>query len=119
MVRSFGSESTCSRLRTTVGAPANSALFELRPDGTFDYTHDGGNTTADSFTYQADDGDNLSNVATVSITINPINDRPVITLLGPAIVNLVAGDAFTDDGATAADEEDRRCLDGIEKEALY
>lgn len=91
---------------TLVDAPANSALFELRPDGTFDYTHDGGNTTADSFTYQADDGDSLSNVASVSITINAINDRPVITRLGPAVVNLVTGDAFTDDGATAADEED-------------
>ncbi|MBT8107823.1 MAG: sulfatase-like hydrolase/transferase, partial [Gammaproteobacteria bacterium] len=91
---------------TLVGAPANSALFELRPDGTFDYTHDGGNTTADSFTYQADDGDNLSNVATVSITINAFNDRPVIALLGAAVVNLVTGDAFTDAGATAADEED-------------
>ena len=87
---------------TLVSGPAYSALFELRPDGTFDYTHDGGNTTADSFTYQADDGDSLSNVATVSITINPVNDRPVITRLGSAVVNLVAGDAWTDDGATAS-----------------
>ena len=37
---------------TLVSAPANSALFELRPDGTFDYTHNGSETTSDSFTYQ-------------------------------------------------------------------
>ena len=91
---------------TLVDAPANTALFELRPDGTFDYTHDGGNSTADSFTYRADDGPNVSNVATVSITINPVNDRPELTLLGPAVVNLMTGDAFTDPGATANDEED-------------
>ncbi len=91
---------------TLVDAPANSALFELRPDGTFDYTHDGGNSTADSFTYRADDGPNVSNVATVSITVNAVNDRPEITLLGPAIINLMTGDAFTDPGATANDEED-------------
>ncbi len=91
---------------TLVSAPANSVLFELRPDGTFDYTHDGGNSSADSFTYRADDGVNLSNLATVSITINAINDRPVITRLGPAVVNVVTGDAYSDPGATAADEED-------------
>jgi hypothetical protein len=86
--------------------PANSALFELKPDGTFDYTHDGTETTADSFTYRADDGSTQSNAATVSITINPINDQPVITLTGDATVNIKQGDLFTDAGATAADAED-------------
>ena len=89
-----------------VDAPANSALFELKPDGTFDYTHDGSETATDSFTYRADDGGSQSNVATVSLTINPVNDVPIITLAGSATVNIKVGDAYVDAGATANDDED-------------
>ena len=89
-----------------VDAPANSALFELRPDGTFDYTHDGGETTTDSFTYRADNGTMQSDVATVSLTINPVNDPPELTLLGSNPVTLVAGNPYIDAGATAQDAED-------------
>jgi arylsulfatase A len=89
-----------------VNPPNNSALFELRPDGTFDYTHDGGETSADSFTYRADDGLSQSNVAMVSFTINPINDAPVLTRNGSVTVNIVEGDAYADAGATAFDAEE-------------
>lgn len=89
-----------------VTPPANSALFELKPDGTFDYTHNGTETTTDSFTYRADDGASQSNEATVSIVINPVNDQPVITLIGDATVDVKQGDGFADPGATAADAED-------------
>lgn len=89
-----------------VDPPVNAALFELKPDGTFDYTHDGSETTADSFTYRADDGASQSDVATVTITITPVNDAPVITLNGSANVDVIVGSVFTDAGATAADAED-------------
>jgi len=89
-----------------VDPPLNSALFELKPDGTFDYTHNGGETIADSFTYRADDGGSQSNVATVSITISPVNDAPTVTVNGAAIVNIVAGNVYADAGATADDAED-------------
>jgi arylsulfatase A-like enzyme/proteasome assembly chaperone (PAC2) family protein len=89
-----------------VDPPARSALFELRPDGTFDYTHDGSESSADTFTYRADDGTSQSNLATVSLTINPVNDRPAINLVGPNVVNIVTGATWTDDGATASDAED-------------
>jgi VCBS repeat-containing protein len=89
-----------------VAAPANAALFELKPDGTFDYTHDGSETTADSFTYRAADAVNQSNIATVSITINPVNDAPVISLIGAATVEVKVGDSYTDAGASADDAED-------------
>jgi len=89
-----------------VDPPLNTALFELKPDGTFDYTHDGGESTTDSFTYRADDGNSQSAVATVSITINPINDPPVISLVGQATVNIKVGDSYTDAGAGAQDAED-------------
>ena len=44
----------------------------------FTYVHDGTETTTDSFTYQVNDGACDSNVTTVTITINPINDCPVV-----------------------------------------
>src|SRR5438094_10248383 len=47
------------------------------PDRSFTYVHDGSETTTDTFTYKANDGSLDSNVATVTITINPVNDAPV------------------------------------------
>jgi hypothetical protein len=89
-----------------VDPPSESALFELRPDGTFDYTHNGTETTSDSFTYMANDGGLSSNVATVSITINPVNDAPTLTVNGSTTVNIVVGDIYGELGATADDAED-------------
>ena len=60
-----------------VTGPANASSFSLNPDGTYTYVHDGGETTSDSFTYKANDGTSSSNVATVTITIAPVNDAPV------------------------------------------
>jgi VCBS repeat-containing protein len=57
--------------------PTYSSSFILNSDGSFNYTHDGSETTSDSFTYHANDGTSDSNIATVTITINPINDPPV------------------------------------------
>ena len=62
-----------------VNGPANASSFTLNTDGTFIYIHDGSETTIDSFTYKANDGISDSNEATVSITIIPVNDPPVIS----------------------------------------
>jgi VCBS repeat-containing protein len=70
---------------TIVTPPVNAAAFALNPDGTFTYTHDGSETLSDSFTYQANDG-SPSNVATVTLTINPVNDAPsFIGVLPPGL----------------------------------
>jgi len=69
-----------------VSGPAHASSFVLNADGTFTYTHDGSETTTDSFTYRANDGSALSNVATVTITINPVNDAPVANNDGPYTV---------------------------------
>ena len=63
-----------------ISGPANGTLT-LNSDGSFDYTHDGSETTSDSFTYQVIDGDggintSTDSIATVNITVNPINQPP-------------------------------------------
>jgi VCBS repeat-containing protein len=50
---------------------------DFNPDGSYLYTHDGGETRTDSFTFRANDGTTDSNVATVSINIGIKNDAPV------------------------------------------
>jgi VCBS repeat-containing protein len=56
--------------------PANGALTP-NPDGTFTYTPAENFFGEDSFTYQASDGTALSDVVTVSLTVNSVNDLPV------------------------------------------
>jgi hypothetical protein len=55
----------------------------LNANGSFSYVHDGSETLSDSFTYRPVQGGALGSVATVSITVNPINDAPVAVDDGP------------------------------------
>ncbi|HET6544928.1 MAG TPA: DUF2341 domain-containing protein, partial [Chryseolinea sp.] len=59
-----------------VTGPAQGTLT-LNANGTFTYTPTANYNGSDSFTYSANDGTVNSNVATVTITINAINDLPV------------------------------------------
>ena len=59
-----------------VSGPANGTLT-LNADGTFSYTHNGGETTSDSFTYKVNDGTVDGNTVTVAINVTPVNDAPV------------------------------------------
>jgi VCBS repeat-containing protein len=56
--------------------PAHGSLA-LAADGSFVYTPDANFNGSDSFTYRAGDGSANSNVATVTITVNAVNDAPV------------------------------------------
>ena len=55
-----------------------SGTLALAGNGGFTYTPDANFNGADSFTYKANDGTADSNVATVSITVTPVNDAPVV-----------------------------------------
>ena len=59
-----------------MSGPSNGGLV-LNADGSFTYTPNANFHGSDSFTYQANDGLVGSNVATVSITVTPVNDAPV------------------------------------------
>ena len=64
--------------------PANGTV-SLQTNGSFTYTPDGDFNGSDSFTYQASDGrGNLSAAATVTITVNAVNDAPTFTA-GPNV----------------------------------
>jgi len=58
-------------------SPAHAASFALNANGSFSYTPNANFNGTDSFTYTASDGSLSSNAATVTITVNPVNDAPV------------------------------------------
>ncbi len=62
---------------TLVAGPAHGTLV-LNADGSFTYTPDANWHGGDSFTYVANDGALDSNVATVNLTVNPVNDAPTV-----------------------------------------
>ncbi|MCH8921558.1 MAG: tandem-95 repeat protein [Planctomycetes bacterium] len=56
---------------------AEHGTVALAPDGSFSYTPDADFFGEDRFTYVANDGELDSELATVTITVNPIDDLPV------------------------------------------
>ena len=85
-------------------APANGTLV-VNNDGTVTYTHNGSETTTDSFTYTIQDASGaISNGATVSLTVNPVNDAPtaapdsaIVDEGSSVVINLAANDTDLDD----------------------
>ena len=64
-------------LSVTLLQATDHGSLTLNENGSFRYTHDGSETTQDSFRYQITDNLGKTDTATVTITIQPINDAPV------------------------------------------
>ena len=73
-----------------VQSPANGSLV-VNADGTVSYTHNGSETTSDSFTYTINDNNGLvSGTATANITVTPVNDPPVANGESDGVANGMA-----------------------------
>ena len=69
-----------------VGNPAHGSLM-LYGDGSFSYTPEVGFAGTDAFTYQVHDGTTTSNVATVTLTVQDVNQPPQVYVPGPLTNN--------------------------------
>jgi len=65
----------------------------LNSNGSFEYTPNPNWNGIERFTYHAFDGLNNSNTATVTITVDPINDQPTLTDITNQTIN--EGETFT------------------------
>ena len=74
-------------------------------NGTVTYTHDGSETTSDSFTYTINDGTVDSSVATVNVTVTAVNDEPVLTALAAVTLDELSTLSL-DAGANLTDNDD-------------
>ena len=72
-----------------VGGPSDGSAT-VDGDGSWTYTPDANFNGSDSFTFRANDGSDNSNTATMSITVNPVNDAPVCQDLSLATAKNVA-----------------------------
>ena len=77
-----------------------SGTLVLAADGSFTYTPNQDFFGEDSFTYQAFDGELYSETATVTITVTPVNDVPVLDPIGDKTTDELVELTFT---ATASD----------------
>jgi VCBS repeat-containing protein len=75
-------DSTLSYANVTVLAGPSNGMAVVSSVG-INYTHDGSETTSDTFIYQVEDGAGGSDNATVTVDINPVNDPPVADPNGP------------------------------------
>jgi VCBS repeat-containing protein len=76
---------------TELGTPAHGSVT-LNDDGTVTYTPDANYNGTDAFTYGISDGQGGSATATVSVTITPVNDKPVAN---PQTVNVAEDGVVT------------------------
>lgn len=95
-------------LAASVVDGVSNGTLSLNEDGSFTYTPDPGFTGEDSFTYEADDGDQATDQATVTINVEPVNNPPFFTTTAPEdTADAFVGQTFEQQfGADPGDEDD-------------
>ena len=105
-------QSTINPASVVVTQPAHGTAT-VNADGTIKYVSNGAEVTTDSFTYTVKDSSSaISNVASVTVTVTPVNDAPVVSgpttpgtdgkVTGSFTVTDLNGDAVTvESGQTA------------------
>ena len=76
-VLSNDSDADGDPLTAVEDSTTSNGSLTLNADGSFSYDPDPNYCGPDSFTYHANDGQDDSNIATVGITVNCVNDAPV------------------------------------------
>jgi serine protease len=94
-------------LTTVLASGVSNGNLTLNSNGSFTYEPNDDFTGIDSFTYKANDGFSDSNIATVNITVNPVNDVPVadnqtVTTQKGSTVEIVLTGGDVDDGDVLA-----------------
>ncbi len=77
----------------------------FRPNGTFTYVPLGNFSGQDTFEYVANDGQDDSNVATVTIDVQPVNDRPIARPDEYALAKNTTLEVDAESGVLANDED--------------
>ena len=72
-------DNTIDTASITVLTNVSNGTLTNNGNGTFDYTPTAGWSGTDTFTYTISDGNLSSNTATVTLTVTPDNDAPVVT----------------------------------------
>ena len=65
-------------LSVSLASETTNGTVDLKADGSFEYTPNADFNGTDSFTYTVSDGE-LTDTATVDITVTPVNDAPIAT----------------------------------------
>lgn len=91
------------RIYYLIDNPTRASSFTLNSDGTFSYQHDGSEHTSDSFTYNFEDADAITETVTVDLNITLTNDLPVgsneaIEVLEDRAFNFAVSDFTFSDG---------------------
>src|SRR6185369_14625245 len=72
------SDGTINPATIVITQQPTNGLVTVNSNGTVSYTHNGSETTTDSFQYTIKDNQGApSNAATVTITVTPVNDSPM------------------------------------------
>jgi hypothetical protein len=106
----------------TSSNPANGTFTSFdTASGVFTYVPNLNYNGTDSFTFVVNDGTANSEVATATIVVSPVNDAPVLTLLGSLNTVVLIGTATSsiELGATASDVEDGDITEGINRTGTF